>query len=352
MVEPVETQVPDSLDEALSPAWLTAALGTRYPGVNVTAVDAGPVDERVTTNARFRISGDLPDGLPQNLCVKGYFSDYARPGRAAGLPEMRFYRDGLHLVGIRSLNPVWVGIDERTSNSVLITEDVIAAGGTFLDAHAPYTPDMAATLLSDLATLHATTWCDPRFEWLGKDGMARRLRVRGEPEIRANFEGPVGAGVPAEIRDPRLLIDAYTAMAQQNLAATEWCVIHGDPHPGNVFVDAAGRPALLDWQLVQRATWFHDVGYHLCAALTVEDRRDHEEELLRHYLAELQARGGDAPALAEAFALLRHGILLGLFLWGITVRVEPSITTELLTRLGTAALDHHVLAQRVVDAGA
>ena len=44
--------VPDTLAEALDPAWLSAALGQRYPGIVVTAVESGPIVSRVSTNAR------------------------------------------------------------------------------------------------------------------------------------------------------------------------------------------------------------------------------------------------------------------------------------------------------------
>ena len=33
-------------------------------------------------------------------------------------------------------------------------------------------------------------------------------------------------------------------------------------------------------------------------------------------------------------------MVYGFFLWGITLKVDPPITTELLTRLGTATADH------------
>ena len=47
--------VPDTLDEVLDPAWLSAALGLSFPGIEVTDVHPGPVVSRVSTNARFRI---------------------------------------------------------------------------------------------------------------------------------------------------------------------------------------------------------------------------------------------------------------------------------------------------------
>ena len=48
-------KVPATLDEVLSPEWLTAALAQRFPGIEVTTVTAGPVVSRLSTNARFTI---------------------------------------------------------------------------------------------------------------------------------------------------------------------------------------------------------------------------------------------------------------------------------------------------------
>ena len=83
--------------------------------------------------------------------------------------------------------------------------------------------------------------------------------------------------------------------------------------------------------------------------LTVADRRAREDDLLRHYLDELQrflgaerGAGITAPALDVARQGIRRGILHGFYLWGITQKVNPVITTAMLTRLGTAAADHDV----------
>ena len=119
--------------------------------------------------------------------------------------------------------------------------------------------------------------------------------------------------------------------------------VHGDAHVGNVFLDGAGRPGLLDWQLVHRGPWYLDVGYHIASSMSVADRRDQENDLLRHYLDRLAAGGVDAPPFDEALDSIRYGILHGFYLWAITVQVDPSITTVLLERLGTAAADHAVL---------
>src|SRR6266511_144352 len=99
----------------------------------------------------------------------------------------------------------------------------------------------------------------------------------------------------------------------------------GTPTSAISFLDADNRPAFVDWQLVQRGPWYIDVGYHVASALTVEDRRRHEADLVRHYLENLAARGIDPPKSDEAWAGIRRGILHGFYLWGITVYVDPTI---------------------------
>ncbi len=340
--------VPRTLADLMSPPWLTAALGSRFPGVLVTGVTPGPVVSRVSTNARFRIecAGGVPAGLSPDLCGKGYFTDETWPARHVGTVEVSFYRDLADRAGIRTLRSVYAGTDPDNGHGVVITEDVVAAGGTFLDATSAYTPDLAAESLAQLATLHAATWGDPGIgaaSWLAPR-LESHLVTRGVKEIRGNFESGIGAGVPDEVRDPERLAAAYRALAGRTRDASPWCVIHGDAHIGNLYLDGEGRPSFLDWQLVQRGPWYLDVGYHIASALTVEDRRRGERDLLAHYLDRLRAAGVAAPSWQDAWPGMRLGILHGFYLWGITVKVDPAITSVLLHRLGTAAADHDAYA--------
>ncbi len=340
--------VPDTLEELLSPTWLSAALAPRFPGIRVTAVTPGPVISRVSTNARFRIdcAGGVPEGLSPDLCVKGYFGDTGIASRQAGEPEVLFYRDLAAATGVRTLRCVYAEVDPVTRHGVVITEDVVAEGGAFLDARDDFTPDQVAESLEQLATLHAATWGDPRCAaagWL-TPRLARTLQARGVPEIRGNFDGPIGAGVPREVADPQRLVDAYRALAADVAAASPWTVVHGDAHVGNLYRDGAGRLSFLDWQLVQRGAWYLDVGYHIGSSLPVEDRRGAEDALLRHYLSRLAAGGVDAPSWDDARRVVGRGIVHGFFLWGITLKVEPAIISTLLHRLGMAAADHDVFS--------
>ena len=339
--------VPETLDEALSPGWLTAALGTRFPGVEVRDVTPGPVVSRLSTNARFHIdtAGPLPEGLSPDLCVKGYFTEVGHFARRAGVPEAHFYRDLVASTGVRTLPGVYADVDDVTLASVVITEDVVAQGATFLDSLSDYTPDQTAQSLEELARLHVATWMDPscqRAAWLDP-WLAKLNSGRGVKEISGNFEGPIGAGVPTAVKDPQRLVDAFRVVATDAENGSPWCVIHGDTHAANLYLDGERRPSLVDWQLVQRGPWYLDVGYHIAATLTVDDRRRSERDLVAHYLDLMRSGGVEMPADDEVWRGLRRGMVHGFYLWGITLKVDPPITTALLERLGTAVDDHGAL---------
>jgi hypothetical protein len=337
--------VPRTLADLLSPDWLTSALSGSFPGLRVSAVTPGPVISRVATNARFRVdcAGGLPSGLSAHLCAKGYFSPEGWPSRVTSRFEVLFYRHLAARTGIRTLRSVYADIDAETGHGVVITEDVAEQGATFLDATSPYTVEQAAQSLGQYAQLHAATWGDRQAgtaaDWL-KPRLDGTLR-RGIPEISHNFTGTdIGAGVPAAVRDAARLRAAYEALVEESRIPAPWPVIHGDAHIGNVYLDGTGRPALLDWQTVQRGPWYLDVGYHIASALTVEDRRRAERDLVAHYLDELRGHGVEVPARPDPWLGIRRGILRGFYMWGITMKVRPAVTSVMLHRLGTAAEDH------------
>jgi hypothetical protein len=339
--------IPETLDQVLSPEWLTEALAPRYPDIRVSAATLGPVVERVSTNARFRITCEdgLPEGLSAELCAKGYFSADGASSRMAGIAEALFYRDLAVGSGVRTLPSVFAEINDEATNAIVITEDVASDGAVFLDSLAPYSAEQAAESLRQFGTLHGRSWEAPgiaEVPWL-EPRLAHVLRARGITEIRGNFDGPIGAGVPDEARDGEKLIAAFSALPGIAEANGSWCLLHGDAHVGNIYLDPEGAPSLVDWQLVQRGPWYIDVGYHLGCTLPVEERRRSEGDLLEAYLDELAAQGIERPSEEEIRLGLCCGMVYGFFLWAITLKVDPSITTAMLERLGAAVTDHEAL---------
>jgi thiamine kinase-like enzyme len=331
--------VPATLEEAVSSAWVGEVLG-----LDVVEVTAGPVDERVSTNVPIRL--DVADGSTRHLWIKGYFSTIGRNFRLAGVSETMFYRELADWVGVRTLQPVYAEVDPVTQANVVVTQDVLGEGAIFLDARSVYTADQVASSLEQLAVLHTSTWLHPvgTASWLTPRFSSYTV-ARGIADIATNFDSPIGARVPEAVRDADRLYGAYAVVARDAATASPWCVIHGDPHIGNVFLDGEGRPCFVDWQLVQRGPWYFDVGYHLASSLTVQDRRRNEDELVAHYLDRVRAAGVDVPSTSDAWRGLRRGFLHGFYLWAITLKVEPAITSELLERLGTAVDDHDALKE-------
>lgn len=341
--------VPETLAELLSPAWLNAALGRRYPGVEVTGVTAGPVATRISTNAFFRIEsqGGLPEGLPESLCAKGYFSDTGNwDYRSAGESEAVFYREMATSTGVPTLPSVYADVDPESRHGVVITEDIAASGATFVDPMVARTATQVAENLDLYATLHGRTWGDPRVsgsQWLAPR-IASTAGVRSVAGIQEQFDGPVGSGVPPTARDAERLVRSFRDLPAITGSSSSWCLVHGDAHVGNFFTDGRGRAGMLDWQLVQRGPWYIDVGYQIASSLDPQDRRKTERELLEHYLDRLAAHGVEVPGWGDVWFGYRCGIVYGLYLWSITQKVRPEITTTLLGRLGTAADDQDAYA--------
>jgi hypothetical protein len=244
---------------------------------------------------------------------------------------------------VRTLDCFYADVDSATMHGVVITEDVATSGATFLDALSPYTPDQVAESLEQYAVLHGRTWRMARTDeaWL-TPRLEMTMNARGLSEINGNFEGPNGSRVPEEVRDGERLLENIRQLACDLQSAEDGCLLHGDAHVGNLFLDSAGRPCLVDWQLVQRGPWYLDVGYHIGCALSPGERRAHESELLSHYLDCLRAQGVDPPSWEEAWRSIGIGMVYGLFLWAITLKVAPPIIAAMLERLGGAVSDHGV----------
>jgi hypothetical protein len=350
---PTSVTVPDTLEEVLTPAWLSTALGRQFPGIEVTRVHPGPIVSRVSTNARFSVEcrDGVPPGLPPDLCVKGYFTDWsdtAATSRTAGVPEALFYRNLAGASGVRTLACFFADVDPDTQHGIVITGDVAAHGAAFLDALSPYSADQVAESLEQYAILHGRTWGWRRSEpWLAPR-LKATMRARGLREISGNFDGPIGARVPDEVRDAECLLEVVNRLADQLETAEPRCLLHGDAHVGNLYLDGARRPSLVDWQLVQSGPWYLDVGYHIGCTLSPEERRRSESDLLAHYLGRLRFETAEPPSWDEARRSMGLGLVYGFFLWAITLKVAPPITTAMLERLGSAVADHKAYDSVVV----
>jgi hypothetical protein len=104
---------------------------------------------------------------------------------------------------------------------------------------------------------------------------------------------------------------------------------------------------VLDWQLVRRGSWAHDVGYALIGALPPELRRAHERDLLDNYRGRMQDAGVAVPDRGQMWTAYRRSPAWGFCMWAITpdqmysVEIVEAVLgrfAEAYSDLGTGAL--------------
>jgi hypothetical protein len=329
--------VPNDRATVLDPAWLATALDGIGDRDRVVSVDEVGETRTIAQKLRFRVTVEGDDGVTRTdaYCVKAHF-DEEGPGSLG--PEANYYRTLDPWLRVRTPAIAYSAFDESTGRGLIVMEDVIANGGRFLDAHQPYSVDTTRDSLGQLAQLHAATWGNPRPS--GCDWLMPKIALMADRYPAEALQGWLddgrGPDVAPELRDAGLLLDAMRATA----ALPETCVLHGDTHSGNVYLDAQGRACWLDWQVVQPGHWSVDVAYHLSTVLDVETRRTQEEDLLRYYLEVLAAAGVDAPSFDAAWDAYRGGFTHGFFLWTITTVSSRAVVLIHFPRIATAMTDH------------
>jgi hypothetical protein len=337
----LHTDVPTTLDAVLDREWLTEVLDDVADDERVVEVEAVDSSKTLATKVRLRATVERADGSHDTraYCVKAHLD--GTPG-ADLLSEAHFYAELAPRLDVRAPRAYYAALDEPAQQAMIIMDDVVANGGTFLSAHTPYSLDTTRDTLGQLARLHATTWgCEKVADlgWLTPriTGMADFYPADLLQSLLDDGRGP---DIAPELRSATNLQEAMRRTGAHEVT----CVIHADPHSGNSYLDAARRACWLDWQITQRGNWSTDVAYHLATVLDVETRRAYEAELLRHYLQELESQlapmGATAPSWDEAWEQYALGFSYGYFLWVITRISSRAVVLIHIPRLAAALTDH------------
>ena len=119
-------------------------------------------------------------------------------------------------------------------------------------------------------------------------------------------------------------------------------LLHGDAHIGNTYVLPGDRVGFLDWQVLRRGSHVLDLGYFLQGALTIEDRRAAESDLVDEYLAALDLPADERPSRDDVWRRYRASVAHGLAIWLATAAGDwqrPEISLALAQRYATAYVD-------------
>ena len=292
----------------ITPAWLEHALAPRYPGVRVNSVEVAEVRQVTNTHAFLHVTyaNEGARGAPDRIFCKMLPLDPERrivlAASRMGPKEVFFYSRLAPHLALRVPDVYVARHDPHDDAFVLLMEDLSVSSCRVSDGTWGISADSAATALEDLAALHV------RFE----DPQRRRAEVPWAPlaeDVPPYGMAPLRYGLDnhrdrlsddfaraAEnyIKDPAELVHRW---ASGPGPAT---VVHGDTHIGNLF-DDGGRTGFLDWGVINVTTPLRDASYFLAMALQIEDRRAHERDLLRHYLAAREALGGEPIGWDDAW---------------------------------------------------
>jgi hypothetical protein len=353
---------PSDLDE-LTPEVLTAALSEGAPEVVVERVDVvtakrcgdgvASTADRVVVDLTYR-SG-TGSGLPRRLILKTMLATPHAPA-AMYENEVRFYRELRRELEVEAPTAFASHFDEASGRFGLLLEDLTARDARFPSALESVSLAEVRSILGHLATLHGRFWQSRRFDddlaWVAtpmSGGMFEVFDLIGleliEDQVRRNpfkqdLIAPLGRSVPE--------MWELLWQVQRRHAAVPPTLLHGDPHLGNTYLLPGGRGGLLDWQLMMRGSWAHDVTYLMVTALDPEVRRTHQHDLLAEYLDQLGAAGArDVPTPAEAFEQCRVAALWGLVIGWLICPPENygrPITEANISRAVAAVEDFDTIA--------
>jgi hypothetical protein len=354
--------------DGITPTYLTGMIDEVHPGSRVTDVeilDAKTYGEQmVSTAGRVSIGLHYAPGsdpaLPERMVLK-----LTRAVDKIMAPfysnEVAFYRRlRPELTDVEA--PVCYGgdFDRETTYFGLLLEDLTQRGATFPNVTKRITPDQAKALLDVLARLHARYWNSPRFDtdlaWVETHlagGVADMMNNVAPHHIahevkHENFKREL----VQRLRTNAAELLAGTQAVQRHQARLPRTILHGDTHLGNTYQLPDGRAGLLDWQLSVAGYHMHDVNYFITTALSIEDRRAHERELLAYYLDRLGVAGvAKPPSFEETWVEYRRALVWGVYIgWLTTPVVNYGWEINVLNHLRlTTAYEDHETARLVAD---
>jgi len=315
-----QLSLPQEWDD-ITPDWMTAALARHHPGAVVDGVAIVLRDDGTNRRARLALTYSAGSG-PATVFAKAVDPDHAAlVALTSGLyHEPRLFTSGVDL-GLDHPTVYTALIDEDRSDFVMIMEDVVGRGADPRDSTRPLSIEQAASGVRGLARMHSRFWGDrldtyPTLHWLEPfvafEGMQyaplhiahERVGDTVAPEILALNGTDLFVGIWARY------IGTLTRSPQT--------LLHGDPHIGNTYVLPDNEVGFLDWQMARRGNWALDLGYFLQGAVTIEDRRRSERDLLDQYRGALELPFAEMPTADEVWLRYRASAAHGLAIWMAT----------------------------------
>jgi phosphotransferase family enzyme len=305
--------------EELSGAWLADALGTPVRDFALERIGTGQMSES------YRVTLDW-DGAPGTVVLKVAASDPTSRATGVGLGayerEIRFYQEVAPRLDGAALARCHAAVFDAAEGwfTLLLADAGPAVQG---DQIRGCTVDEARVAMHELGKLHAPVLGDPELgatPWLNQESPLNQALIT---QLWPGFLERYGDRVaPDHVALCERFFESVDSWASDRTAPLG--LVHGDYRLDNLLFGVAGSPlpfCVVDWQTVGWGPAMHDASYMLGGGLTVEDRRTHEDHLLRTYFDGL----GEQRALT--WDACREGYRRGCFS-GVLMAVAASMLVE------------------------
>jgi len=346
--------------EYITAEWLTDVLCRDTPGAKVVDFELGDADSgtsnRQKIGLKYNVAGrDNPD-LPQKIFCKAAHNLGNRvtvAGIGCADSETNFYKYIRPYLDIETPTCYFAVVDKKSWNAMAILGDISDSVVEFCDHRTEMTRERAESQVQLLATLHGRCYSDPRLAKATREHFIPWREFFGNTCVfgmqdasETGFRMSEGL-IPSRLYARAAEIWPGTMKSLDVHDEAPQTLVHHDVHLKNWYVAGNGQMGLGDWQCTSRGHWGRDVAYTLSTALTIEDRRNWEQDLLRLYLDELARQGGPRIDFNQAWFRYREQMVTALTWWTITINPAPDMpemqpratTEEFIRRIGTAMDD-------------
>ena len=293
--------------EDVSADWLTGVLqGSGFDGAQITDLQVEVIGEGVGImgllyRVKLLFSESSAKEVPQSVVIKvpsphEQTRHIARAFMFYG-KEIGFYRDAAKDTPLDTPRCYAAHHDPESDDFVLVLEDL---DGMEVISQLDGCPiDKAEIAIEALARHHAAFWESERFSedlaWLpfGWDVPFPQAIAQGFSQAWPTCMEMFPNGVSERIKKVGEKFPTVTSEMME-LADSPVTLAHGDFRLDNLFFQNEDLK-VIDWQICIKTVGGYDVGYFLSQSLTIEDRRNHERDLLDKYRKTLSEIGLDYP---------------------------------------------------------
>lgn len=343
--------------EAVTPAWLTAALCRDHPGAEVVSVEVDGGSEGSSVRRRIRVAYNdrgWAAGLPERFFAKATPTILTRLSSAmAASKEAKFYTQIRGDLDVEVPTHYVSAYDRNSGRSFHLFEDMTETrAALFCNNTTPISRGQAEQIVDLLATFHGRYFDSPRlaadlgwlppFEAFLRTGERDGIVVGHDQAMLA-----AEAVIPPDVLARKAEIWPMTMAGLRVHDERPRTLLHSDVHLGNWYVTGDGRMGLCDWALVCAGHWSRDFAYAVSTTLDVPDRRAWERELLARYLDRMADCGGERIDADAAWTLYRQQLFAALLMWTPTLCHPPTMpdmqpeamSLEMIRRITAAMSD-------------